>query len=301
MPGPRYVFQMLRTWWRTATRSHAWRLIKQAGERWAEVDGGQRSAAFAFYLLLSLFPLVVLLVTAGSLFVEREVATHEVVQLVRNYAPLTGEQEGGAVAQIRGVLEARGKVSLFALPLLVWGALRFLRALIRTTNRIWHSPEYEWWKAPLKSLGLLGITVSAVLGGILIPVAARLVQRWLTPQLELPSWAFGLIFGVVPWLVLFYGLGMIYKLAPSRPTRFGEVWIGALVATVSIWTIGLLFVFQAANFARFNALYGALGGIVAFLLWLYLSSCICVFGVCLCAARAEVRDDAHGKPKPHRA
>lgn len=282
-------------------RAHAWRLIKQAGKRWSEVDGGQRSASFAFYLLLSLFPLIVMLVTAGSFFVEREVATQEIVQLVRNYAPLTGEQEQSAVAQIRGVLESRGRVSLFALPLLVWGALRSLRALIRTTNRIWRSPEYDWWKTPLKSLGLLAITVSAVLGGIFIPVVGRLVQGWLTPKLELPAWAFGLIFMFVPWLVLFYGLGMIYKLAPSRPTRFAEVWIGALIATVSIWTIGILFVYQAASFARFNALYGALGGILAFLLWLYLSSSICVFGVCLCAARAEVRDDAHGRPKLPRA
>ncbi len=291
----------MQTFWRTTTQSPAWRLIKRAGKRWAEVDGGQRSAAFAFYLLLSLFPLVVLLVTAGSLFVDREVATQELVQLVQRYAPLTGEQERIAETQIRGVLEARGTVSLFALPLLVWGALRFLRGLIRSTNRIWHSPDYQWWKVPLKSLTLLGITVSAVLGGILIPVVARLVQRWLTPELELPSWAFGLIFRFVPWLVLFYGLGMIYKLAPSRPTRFAEVWIGDMVATVSIWTIGGLFLLQAANFARFNALYGALGGIVAFLLWMYLSSCACVFGVCLCAAQAEVSGNTPGLPEKTRA
>jgi len=278
---------MMRTWWRKAKQSHAWRLIRQASARWAEVDGGQCSAAFAFYLLLSLFPLVVVLVTAGSLFVEREVATREIVALVHRLVPLTGEQQRGAISQIRGVMEAHGKASLFAFPLLIWGALRFLRALIRTTNRIWHSPDYEWWKVPLKSLGLLGITVSAVLGGILIPVVARLMQTWLTSDLAVPSWVFALIFRFVPWFVLFYALGMIYKLAPSRRTRFADIWIGAMVATVSIWAIGLLFLFQAANFARFNALYGALGGIVAFLLWIYLSSCMCVFGVCLSAAQTE--------------
>lgn len=291
----------MRNWWRKAKQSHPWRLIQQAAARWVEVDGGQRSAAFAFYLLLSLFPLVVVLVTAGSLLVEREVATREVVDLVHRIAPLTGEQERGAVSQIRGVMEARGKVSLFAFPLLIWGALRFLRALIRTTNCIWHSPDYEWWKVPLKSLGLLGITVSAVLGGILIPVVARLMQTWLTSDLGVPFWAFGLIFRFVPWFVLFYGLGMIYKLAPSRRTRFADIWIGAMVATVSIWAIGLLFLFQAANFARFNALYGALGGIVAFLLWIYLSSCMCVFGVCLSAAHMEVPGNVHDQVEKRHA
>ena len=183
----------MQKWAHDAVQSR-WRTIKLARTRWAEVDGDQRAAAFAYYLLLSLLPLIVLLVTAGSLFVEREVATQEVVQLVNHYIPLTGEQERAAVATIRGLLEARGKINLAAFPLLVWGALKFLRTLIRTTNRIWHSPTYNWWRLPLKSLGLLGITASAVLIGILLPGVARLVRRWLISYLEFPKWAFALMF-----------------------------------------------------------------------------------------------------------
>ena len=63
------------------------------------------------------------------------------------------------------------------------------------------------------------------------------------------------------------------RLAPSRPTKFAEVGLAALGATVLIWTGGLLFLLQATHLGRFNALYGALGSIVAFLLWLYLSGC----------------------------
>jgi Ca2+-transporting ATPase len=270
-------------------QSNWWRTLKLAGARWAQEDGDQRAAAFAYYLLLSLLPLTLLVVAAGSLFVEREVATQAVVKLVNHYTPLTGEQERGAVATIRDWLNARGRISLAALPLLLWGALKFLRTLIRTTNRIWHAQTYNWWRLPLKSLGLLGITASAVLIGILLPGVARLVREWLTTQLHFPQWAFALMFHLIPGLVLFYGLIMIYKLAPSRPTRFSEVWLGALAATVLIWLGERLFLVYAANFAQFNVLYGALGGIVAFLLWLYLSSCVGVFGICFCAARAEVR------------
>jgi Ca2+-transporting ATPase len=270
-------------------QSNWWRTLKLAGARWAQEDGDQRAAAFAYYLLLSLLPLTLLVVAAGSLFVEREVATQAVVKLVNHYTPLTGEQERGAVATIRDWLNARGRISLAALPLLLWGALKFLRTLIRTTNRIWHAQTYNWWRLPLKSLGLLGITASAVLIGILLPAVAGLAGRWLATHLEFPHWAFALMFHLIPCLVLFYGLIMIYKLAPSRPTRFSEVWLGSLAATVLIWLGERLFLVYAANFAQFNVLYGALGGIVAFLLWLYLSSCVGVFGICFCAARAEVR------------
>jgi YihY family inner membrane protein len=280
------------------TLSSWWRTLKRAGARWVEEDGDQRAAAFGYYLLLSLLPLTILLVTAGSLFVEREVATQAVVKLVNHYSPLTGEQEREAVATIRDWLNARGRISLTALPLLLWGAIKFLRTLIRTTNRVWHSQTYNWWRLPLKSLGLLGITASAVLIGILLPGVARVGASWLA-TLELPQWAFALMFHLIPGLVLFYGLIMIYRLAPSRPTRFSEVWLGALAATVLIWLGERLFLVYAANFAHFHVLYGALGGIVAFLLWLYLSSCVGVFGICFCAAQAELRGSANDHPEKH--
>lgn len=274
---------------RDAKRSSWWRTIKRARARWAEEDGDQRAAAFAYYLLLSFLPLVILLVTAGSLFVDRDVATQAVVQWIKHYVPLTGEQEGSAAKTIAGVLKARGQISLVAIPLLLWSALRLLGILIRSTNRLWHSSTYNWWQLPLKGLGLLGITVSAVLIGILLPMMARMFREWLTNRLGFPGWLFAMIFQFVPWLVLFYGLIMIYRLAPSRGTRFSEVWLGALAATVLIWLGELMFLFYASNFTSFNALYGALGGIVAFLMWIYLSSYVCVFGICFCAAQAEVR------------
>jgi YihY family inner membrane protein len=282
----------MQTWRQKAKQSSWWRAMKLSYARWTEVDGDQRAAAFAYYLILSLLPLTILLVTVGSLFVEREVATQALVTLGNHYTVLTAEQERTAVATIHGMLEARGPISLAALPLLLWGALKFLRTLIRTTNRVWQSHPYNWWRLPVKSLGLLGITVSAVFIGILLPGCAQLVGPWFTTHLGFPQWAFGLLFHLIPWLVLFYGLLMIYRLAQSRPTTFSEVWLGALGATVLIWLGERLFLIYLANFAQSNVIYGALGGSVAFLLWLYLSSCVGVIGVCFCAAQAEVREHA---------
>ena len=279
----------MQTWLRNAKQSKGWRTIQRTRTRWAEEDGDQRAAAFAYYLLLSLLPLVILMVSAGSLFVEREDATREVIQWIKQYVPLTGEQERGVVANIHGVLEKRGEITLAAFPLLLWGALKFLRTMIRTTNRIWNSPIYNWWRLPLKSLGLLGITLSAAFLGILLPSIARLARRWIATYLEFPNWAFNLTFNLIPWLVLFSGIIMIYRQAPSRPTKFSEVWVGALTATALIWISERLFLMYAVHFAQFNVVYGALSGIMAFLLWVYLSSCIGVFGVCICAAQANVR------------
>ena len=78
---------------RNVNHSTWWRTLRLAGERWTNVDGDQRAGAFAYLLLLSFPPLVILLVTVGSLFVERETATPLLVQSVNNYSPLTAEQE----------------------------------------------------------------------------------------------------------------------------------------------------------------------------------------------------------------
>ncbi len=281
----------MRTWLRSARQSTWFRVVGRARVRWREVGGDQSAAAFAFFLLMSLVPLVLLLVTLGSLFVEREVATRHVVRLVDHYAPLTREQEHAAVTIVRGSLKARGGLDLVASVLSIWGALKFLRVLIEITNRIWRSQPYNWWRLPLKSLGLLGVTISAALVGVLLPGVARLVRQFLGTYLDISRWAFALIFGLIPWLVLFYGLILIYRLAPRRATRFSEVWLGALAATLLIWLGEQLFVVYAAAFASSNMLYGALGGLVAFLLWSYVSSCIGVFGICFCAAQVEIRQD----------
>jgi len=280
--------ERMQKWLRNFKQSLGWRTFERAWARWADEDGDQRAAAFAYYLLLSLLPLVFILVGTASLFFEREVATNEVIKWIEEYVPLTGEQERKAMANIEDILEKRGEINMAAFPLLIWGALKFLRTLVRTTNRIWDSSTYSWWQLPLKSLGLLGIILSVAFLGILLPGAARLARGWLTNFLEFPGWSMALILNILPWLILFSGALLIYKLAPNRPTKFSEVWIGALAATVLIWTGEWLFLTYAVHFSNFSLLYGTLGSAAAFLLWIYLSSCVGVFGICFCAAQAEV-------------
>lgn len=252
-----------------------------------EADGDQRAAAFAYNLLMSIFPLLVLLATLGSLFGERAAVTRAVVESINRYTPLTGNQEHAAEAVLAGLLAARGSAGVTAGILLMFGSLTFLRSLIATTNRIWGSKPYSWWRLPLKSLGLLGIAGSVFLVGILLPTAAQLIRGWFGAELPLPPWAFLVLVHGIPWIVLFYGFLMLYRLAPSRPTRFSDVWIGALAATVVIGIGEELFLLYMVHLARLQMLYGALGVIVALLLWNYLSSVVCVLGICLCAAAAD--------------
>jgi Ca2+-transporting ATPase len=116
-----------------------------------------------------------------------------------------------------------------------------------------------------------------------------MAKDWLLPANDFRSWVYALGSFVIPLLVVFLSLSLFYRLAPRRPTQFAQVWAAALCATALLQAAESLFVIYLTSFARLNAVYGAFGGIMALLLWIYVSGCIFIFGACLCAGQAEMR------------
>src|SRR5205823_12488981 len=91
----------------------------------------------------------------------------------------------------------------------------------------------------------------------------------------------------IPTLVLFYGFSMFYKFAPRGSRLFSQVWIASAVVTIALQVLQHLFVLYVKNFSNFNKIYGTFGGVVIFLMWIYLSGTLIIFGGCLSAAQAE--------------
>jgi YihY family inner membrane protein len=115
----------------------------------------------------------------------------------------------------------------------------------------------------------------------------RITKVWLLPTHEVGSWLYNLGGILISSLAVFLGLSLFYRLAPRRRTRFAEVWVAALCATILLWMGEKLFLIYLTHFATLNAVYGAFGGIMALLLWIYISGCIFIFGACLCAGRTS--------------
>ena len=266
-----------------------WQILRFSVKKFFEIDGTQWAGSFAFHAFFSLFPLMVLLVTIASFFVDRDAAGKEVTTYMKSYIPVSGEMQQHIFNTIAGVIKARRHASAIAFLILIWGALRCFTTLIRATNRAWDTAVHNWWRTPLKSLALLVITAGAALLGMVAPVLAKMAKAWLYTMSDFHSRVYALGSFIIPLLVLFLGLSLFYRLAPRRPTRFAEVWAAALCATVLLRVAESLFVIYIKNFATLNAVYGAFGGIMALLLWIYFSGCILIFGACLCAAQVEGR------------
>jgi YihY family inner membrane protein len=267
-----------------------WRVISLAYTRFAAIEGEQRAGAFAYYALFSLFPLILLGVTVGSLVVEPGRAMHEIIRFVNLYLPLGEENQALLAETVRGVIEGRGGIGIVAFLGLAWSSSRFFYVLVRGVNRAWNTEPHNWWRLPLKNFLLLGIVTSALLFGMLAPTVVQSLRQWLPEQLGLFTKAISRLLVFVPMLILFYGFSMLYKLAPRRRTKFSEVWLPALAVTVMLRLLSVLFVFYVQSFGQFNALYGTFGAIMILLLWIYLSGAILIFGGCLCAAIAELRE-----------
>jgi YihY family inner membrane protein len=265
-----------------------WAILILASKKFLRIDGSQWAGAFAFNAFFSLFPLMVLLVTIATYFVDQDRAGKEVVTYIEKYVPINGEMQHHIFNAIASVVKARKHAGAIAFLLLVWVALKCFSTLICATNRAWEIADYNWWRQPLKSLVFLGITMGAVLLGMAGPALLRMSKIWFLTESNFHSWVYTIGSFFIPLLFVFFGLSLFYRLAPRRPTRFIEVWIPALCATALLQAAESPFVIYLKNFASLNVVFGVIGGIMALLLWIYVSGYIFIFGACLCAAQDEM-------------
>lgn len=264
-----------------------WTWAKNAYAVFGNINGALWSASFAYYAFFALFPLLIFLVTAATHFTTRQQAFGYIVANVEKYMPLGQSDQEMIAKTVNGVIDARGSIGLVSLVGLLWSSLGFFQALVGAVGAAWKQEPLNWWRLPLKNLTMFAVLGSAMLLGNLLPVVSKTVQGYLTFLGGLGHAIFALLNLLVPTLVLFYGFALFYRLAPSRAskTTFSLVWLPALVVTALLQIAQYLFVIYTTNFARFNAVYGTFGGVIALMLWIYVSGQIVILGGCLCAAR----------------
>jgi len=275
---------------------HAWNVLWRTLVKYNETDAEQRAASFAYYAFFSLFPLVLLLISIGTVILgDKELAMREVVHFVEKYIPVEPGRVSMVMVTINGVVSSRNSAGIISFFVLAWSAVRFFQSLVRGVNKAWGTKEYSWWRLPIQNLLVVGIVAGAIFLGMFAPPAIDVVEYYYWED----SWMVGLDFNfagqifsllkfMVPALILFYGFSVFYRVAPRRHTRFREVWLAALFVTLGLQGLQRLFVLYTTNITDFNRLYGALGSVVALLLWIYLSGSLIILGGCLSASQWEI-------------
>ncbi len=262
--------------------------LELAGHKFAHIDGPELASAFAFDALFSLFPLILLLVTIASPFFDPTTSVNSVLDYIGKYIPTSAEMQVRIINVLARIVRARGQAGLAAFLLLVWPSIQFITTLTHAANRAWGMEWEKWWQRPLKGLALMGIMLAAILIGIGLPLAVKTADKFFNIAV-FPLPGQGIWGVVVPWLAMFFGLSLFYRLAPRRKTHFSEVWGAALCATILLHAAQNLFILYLHHSSTLNAIYGAFGGVIALMFWIYLSGVIFIFCACLCSAQAETR------------
>jgi membrane protein len=276
-----------------------WTVLQRSLKIYSQIDGEQRAAAFAYYVLFALFPLLALLLMFGSSFF----GTEQIVRAIGEVLPLDREQQAFLWESVAALERARGGVGVLSAAILIWCSLRFFQALVRGVNRAWHTIEIPWWQMPVKNILMLAILVSALLAGLLIPAVLQAIAGTIRAAEEfihayLPDFNFrtaSLILDLARYLlgagVLFYSFSMLYMMAPRKKIRFVEVWVPALLVTVALQACQMAFVNILPRFVNYG-IYGTVGGMMLVLMWVYFSGIIIMLGACQCAARCPSPDEA---------
>lgn len=261
----------------------AWRAASGALKTFIRIDGSQRGAAVAFHAFFSLFPAIILLVVGASMFLDYDLAVARVVGYAETFASLGPQLRRWVSDTITGLAEARAGAGMVSLLLLSWMSSRAFSVMAEAVNLACGDGRTGWWRTNLKGIMLFFLISALVLAGLALGSGARLAKAWGLGLGLVPTGTYKLFFSILPWSVIFAGLSLFYKYAPSGGKKFREVWVPALATTAMLRGTELLFSLYT-GYAAGRSVYGVLGGIMALLLWVYISACVVIYGACLCPA-----------------
>jgi membrane protein len=241
------------------------------------------AAALTYYAVLALFPGLLAIVSILGLFGAAEQTTDTVLTLVSNLA------SEDAVKSLRGPVEtltsapAAGLAFVTGLLGALWSASAFVGAFGRAMNRIYQVDEGRpVWKLRPTMFGVTLFTVILLVIGALLLVLSGPVAEAVGDLIGLGPVALT-VWNIAKWPVLVViavvVIAVLYYWAPNvRQPKFRWMSVGSLVALV-VWGIATAaFGFYVTNFGSYDATYGALGGVIVFLLWIWITNLALLFG-----------------------
>ena len=254
----------------------AWRTARRFSDDNVTLIAG----GLAMYALLSVFPALAAMVSIYGMFATP-------ADVIKQMSAFAGVLPPGVWDIFNTELQSIAKTgqgtltvaAALGLVLALWSARSAMSSLMTATNIAYR--EHEKRGFVRQTLLSLGFTAGAIIGfllmlalGVAIPLALAAfgAEEWTKTVVSVLRVA-------LLWLVIVFGLAVIYRYAPAREhARWRWVSPGSLVAATVLLGATALFGFYVTNFAGYAKTYGALGGVVVLLMWFFISSIVVVVG-----------------------
>lgn len=284
----------------------AWATLKRTATEFQEDNLSDWAAALTYYGLLSLFPALIAVVSLLGLFGDPTATTRSLTEIITELGPESAARTFSG--PIESITESRGTAGLafvLGLALALWSASGYVGAFMRASNVIYETPEGRpFWK-------LRPLQVAVTLAMILMMVVLALGLVATGPILDAIAGPIGLsdtavtIWSIAKWpamaAIFLAMVAVLYYASPNVRLRgFRWVTAGSLVA-IAVWiAASALFAFYVANFGSYDKTYGTLGGLIALLVWFWISNLAILFGHQLNAERERSIEIEEGRPRAER-
>ena len=260
-------------------------------QRFSQERGAQAAASVGYYALFSLFPLLLVLVWILGYFLSGWITTIEIAELITNLIPVSQDIIYENLVNVLQYSSLGGVIGLLGL---LWSAMSAFYTISFNINRAWPMASRKLIQHRL--IALVMIFVLLVLMGLYLVVNTILsispnLQIHLTGLFtgrELDLW--NLLYKLVPVLITFLVLLLLYQWIPNTSVQWSESYWGALVATVAIYLSTAIYSwFLQSGIISYESIYGSLGVIIATMTWVYLIAYFVILGAHMSAAIAHVK------------
>jgi membrane protein len=261
-----------------------WGVVKRSVREARHDNLTDWAASLTYYSVLALFPALIVLVALVGLVGQYPETTNALLDIVRRLGPESAVDTFRE--PITGVVRSKGGAgALLGLGLLaaLWSASAYVGAFMRASNVIYEVEEgRRFWKLrPLQVAVTLGMVLVAALVAISIvltgPVAEAVGDQVGLGDAAVTAW------GIAKWPLLFVIVAtmfaVLYYVAPNvRIPHFRWITPGSLLAIIITLIASAVFGVYVAYFGTYNQTYGTLGGVIVFLVWMWIVNLALLFG-----------------------
>ena len=258
-----------------------------------------RAAALTYYGVLAIFPALLVLVSLLGLIGKS--ATQPLITNLAQAAPSAVRQTLlTAVDHLQRSHASAGVAAIIGIVAGLWSASSYIGAFMRASNAIYDVPEGRpaWKTLPIR-LGVTIVMMVLVIAAAFIIVITGGLARHVGQLLGIGSAALT-VWNIAKWPVLLVivslMLAILYWASPNAKQRFTLLSPGSLIAVLGWLIASGLFALYVANLGHYNKVYGSIAGIIIFLIWMWISNAMVLFGAEFNAELQRGRAIAAGAP-----
>jgi membrane protein len=269
-----------------------WGILKKAGQEWLNDDAMRLSAAIAFYTILSIAPLILIAVAIAGAVFGQDAATGAITDELRAMLGDAGAEVAKTALANADRPAAGTFATIFGVAMLLFGASGVFRELQATMNIVWNvkpKPGRGVWgfiRDRFLSFGMVLVVGFLLLVSLIISTGLAAMGKYvagLAPGVPVLMQVANFVIGFAVVTVLF---ALVFKFLPDAKVAWRDVWFGAAVTAV-LFTVGKYAIGMYLGRAGVGTPFGAAGSLVAFVVWVYYSGLIVLFGAELTQVTAE--------------